>query len=245
MSVAPIRQLKNRHGFQPYEQNFSYTGAMQEWTVPSTGVYLIELWGASGGTANNGANYGYGANGYYVKSYHKLNKGTKYYIGVGGAGESHSRPWGDQSASRVLNGGYNGGGNGYYANLGNYMAETSGGGGGASHVSTQNATLPNTSSVNNVLCAAGGGGGGSIYVYDSSPTNHNATATSNSNGVIGQGTAANIYPGQADGSGGGGLYGGTKLYSGTCKKASYGSHTAAEAVSTNNGNGKAKITRVE
>lgn len=244
MSVAPIRQLKNRHGFQPYEQDFSYTGAMQEWTVPSTGVYLIELWGAKGGTASNSSNVGYGARGFYVASYHKLTKGTKYYVGIGSVGEGHTRPWGDQSTSRVLSGGYNGGGNGYYANLGNYQAETSGGGGGATHVSTQNATLPNTSSVDNVLCAAGGGGGGSIYVYGSA-TNRNATATSNSNGVIGQGTAANIYPNVADGSGGGGLYGGTKLYSGTCKKASYGSHTAIEQVSTNDSNGKAKITRVE
>ena len=36
------------------------TTGIQEWTVPASGVYTIEVWGARGGGAN-GSNYGKGA----------------------------------------------------------------------------------------------------------------------------------------------------------------------------------------
>ncbi len=109
---------------------FSYTGGVQEYTAPYTGVYEIEAWGAQGGGAsytvaggyvNPGTNTGVGGKGGYSKGSIVLKEGEKIYIYVGGSGQA-----GNGTGS--YSGGFNGGGKGQY-----YGA----GGGGATDVRVQ------------------------------------------------------------------------------------------------------------
>ena len=112
---------------QPTEYNVpgSFT-----YTVPQTGMYKLETWGAQGG--NSG---GYGS---YSAGTVSLTKGTVLYINVGGKGSGTT-------------GGYNGGGT---ALAGGY------GGGGATHIASQSGLLSTFSSkLANVLIVSGGGGG--------------------------------------------------------------------------------------
>ena len=66
--------------------NFAYTGSIQTFTAPKTGIYQLETWGAQGGNAEDSENNlvargGYGA---YAKGEVLLVQGEKLYIGVGG-----------------------------------------------------------------------------------------------------------------------------------------------------------------
>ena len=56
--------------------NFEYTGKVQEFKVPMTGYYKVELWGSSGST--------YGGSGAYTSGIIKLNKKNVLYVVVGG-----------------------------------------------------------------------------------------------------------------------------------------------------------------
>ena len=62
---------------------------VQQWTVPSTGTYQIEVWGAKGGSGSNSHslsnNYGKGA---YVSAEFSLNSGDTLNVLVGQKGES-------------------------------------------------------------------------------------------------------------------------------------------------------------
>lgn len=127
-------------------QDYGYTGGIQSFTAPFTGLYKFEVWGASGNKASYGNfnSYGYGG---YVYGYKVLNKGQVLYIGVGGMG-------GQGSNAAFGAGGYNGGGTG-----GGYsgLYGSGGGGGGATHISTVNGVL--SSAYGGALIVAGGGGG--------------------------------------------------------------------------------------
>ena len=59
-------------------------GGIQEWTVPTTGAYTIEAWGASGGDGPGPGKYG--GVGRYVKITTTLTQGTVIYILVGQGG---------------------------------------------------------------------------------------------------------------------------------------------------------------
>ena len=64
--------------------DFSYTGEIQTFTAPRSGIYQIETWGAQGGNAENGdlvARGGYGA---YAVGEVLLQEGETLYINVGG-----------------------------------------------------------------------------------------------------------------------------------------------------------------
>lgn len=112
----------------------NFTGAMQTYTAPATGVYTIETWGAQGG--NDGL---IGANGGYAAGVFTLTTGQTLNVFVGGAGIGCNQSSG---------GGWNGGGN-----AGN--SGCSGGGGGASDIRFGGAAL-----VDRILVAGGGGGAG-------------------------------------------------------------------------------------
>ena len=147
--------------------NYDYTGEYQEFVAPFSGYYLVELWGAQGGTVHAG-----GGNGAYTYGDIYLNAGTKFYVYVGGAGSGST-------------GGWNGGGN-----SGNY----GGGGGGSTDIRllpTSSTTLWNEfeSLKARIMVAAGGGGGsynasggagGGLIGYNGgtwvSSSNHSATA---------------------------------------------------------------------
>ena len=119
-------------------QNFKYkNNTIREFTVPYSGMYQLEVWGAQGANYNTSIG-GYG--GYSVGTV-SLNKNDKLYVAVGGQGTQFV-------------GGYNGGGNGGSGGQSAYA------GGGATHIGTQNALLKNTTSSNVYIVAGGGGGSG-------------------------------------------------------------------------------------
>ena len=112
---------------------FTYNGAVQTYTVPKTGKYKLQVWGAAGG--NNGTILG-GAGG-YSEGIANLTVGETIYIYVG------SKP-------TAKAGGFNGGGNG--ATNVNNAGSPSYGGGGATDMRI------GTDSLNTRVIVAGGGG---------------------------------------------------------------------------------------
>ncbi len=128
--------------------DFDYTGNIQEFTAPSDGYYLLEVWGAQGGDAYNSTGGtrigGYGG---YSKGTVYLNEGETLYVAVGGAGI-------DGISTSTQTGGYNGGGSGLYHG---------GSGGGATHIATASGLLSTLSgNQDSILIVAGGGGGAAV-----------------------------------------------------------------------------------
>ena len=85
----------------PTEWKYDYTGNNQKFTVPKTGDYKIELWGAQG-CDDSETGYGYNyvcGKGAYTSGIINLKKGTNIYVYVGSAGTPTSS--------------YNGGGIGF------------------------------------------------------------------------------------------------------------------------------------
>ena len=64
--------------------NFDYTGEIQEFTAPKTGIYSLETWGSQGGNASDGTNSARGGYGAYAYGEVLLTQGDKLYINVGG-----------------------------------------------------------------------------------------------------------------------------------------------------------------
>lgn len=114
---------------------YDYANYVQTLTVPRDGYYLLEVWGAQGGTKNS--NYGLGGNGGYSKGYVYLKEKDNLFIYTGGQGNSNS------------NGGYNGGG------VGGQGKTSGGGGGGATDI-----RIGQDSLYARVIVAGGGGGAG-------------------------------------------------------------------------------------
>lgn len=248
--------------------DFAYTGDIQEWTVPASGLYKLEVYGAQGGNASNG---GYtGGTGGHSSGYVNLQKGTILYVVVGGAGVTNGNTAGLHA------GGFNGGGSGY---------DNGASGGGATHIAYDGRLLVDMGyqqAVTNkkLLIVAGGGGGaqstssgfggsggtggglsggeGTIVKYDSGATTgkggtQTAGGTGGGSGTFGQGSNRTSYYGPG---GGGGFYGGGN---GTFAGAGGGSGyidgvpeleykdiTYSPSISNgvNSGNGKAVITYI-
>lgn len=202
--------------------NFTYTGGAQSWTVPVTGLYLIDCRGAGGGCGKHmsgstqpGVAGGAGGNSQY---YALLQKGKVLYIQCGGGGRKSGN---SGSAAATYNGG------GESGNSGNPGAP--GSGGGATHVAYANGQLSTVSKAN-LLCVAGGGGGGAAS-GDFVAAGGTGGGSTGGKGGTGYGTAnggTQTGPGGGDGingsygqanspkginayagGGGGGLYGGT------------------------------------
>ena len=133
-------------------QVFNYTGGVQSFTAPVTGMYTITTVGAQGTTVwkNNGSQtyYGRGGMGGLTTGQVKLTKGQTVYIAVG----QHTGFW---------NGGWNGGGNANGSGTPSNDNTYAGGGGGATSVTTTNrGELKNFASYQSeVIMVAGGGGG--------------------------------------------------------------------------------------
>ena len=130
---------------------------MQTFTVPITGNYKLEVWGAASGKRlqdNTILNNVYGRGGYSY-GYYSMNANQVIYVSVGGKGDD------GQFQSRNK-GGWNGGGDGEWDHADN---ESMAGGGGCTSVQISlkgDGQLFNYESVRNtdVLIVAGGGGGG-------------------------------------------------------------------------------------
>ena len=117
--------------------NFGYTGGIQTYTIPYTGTYQLEVWGAQGENVVGTCQGGYGG---YSVGYIWATSGQIVYIAVG---------------SQT---GYNGGGKG----TSNWDTQF-GSGGGATHIGIKNALLANYGNVSGLYIVAGGGGGAGVY----------------------------------------------------------------------------------
>lgn len=182
--------------------NFPYSANSYYISLP-VGKYKLECWGAEGGgsrlSGNSYSGLG-GKGGYSVGELTTTNSTTKFYICVGGKGQS--------STSGEAKGGTNGGGSAWASS----DSEPGNGGGGASDVRVAQ------NDINYRIIVAGGGGGGGEDAGDAyghgggtsgvsgsgSPSNGTQTSAG-TNGIFGAG--ATTY--RADGGGGGGgWYGG-------------------------------------
>lgn len=121
-----------------YTKDFAYTGNVQAYTIPVTGTYRIELWGASGGDAGP---YKGGLGG-YTSGYIHLQEGQVLYFYVGGEGSQSSI------------GGWNGGGD-----LTSGQEAFGASGGGATDVRLVSGAWNNFDSLKSRIMVAGGGGG--------------------------------------------------------------------------------------
>lgn len=137
-------------------QTFTTSGARQVFTAPATGVYHIDIYGASGAPSSRGGTVGKGGRVYGDIS---LNKGDTLYVYVGGQGSGKT-------------GGTNGGGNG----AGNGSGY---GGGGGGHT-----RIDSGSTV--IAVAGGGGGAGGTGGYGGNGGYPNGTAGGKQYGNPGQ-----------------------------------------------------------
>ncbi len=182
---------------------FSYTGDAQTFTVPETGLYKLQVWGAQGGYRSN-ANYG--GKGGYSEGIIELHEGETIYVYVGGSGNTGG-----------IEGGFNGGGS----------REEYPGGGGATDIRAEGSTLDNR-----IIVAGGGGsdgapskpgkaGGGENGIsatesYGDGGTGGTQTSPG-TGGSYGRGGTGSYKDDGYGGAGGGGWYGGgssTPDYSG-------------------------------
>lgn len=230
-----------------YDKNFDFTGSMQTFTVPHTGRYKLELWGAQGGGSYDSSypNNALGGLGGYATGEIDLTAGQVLYVYVGGKGGY----W--------TNGGFNGGG---------AAGQYGGSGGGATDV-----RIGGTALNNRKIVAAGGGGasggshpanggngggltGGHNYssysgtAYGGSQT-AGGTVTGGYNGsasgTFGQGAGSSTYHWAGAGGGwyGGGASGAIPAGGGSSYIGGVLNGNTDSGVRT--GNGYAKITRVK
>ena len=216
---------------------FAYTGAVQTWTVPYTGVYKFECWGGQGGDMQAGYT-GKGGKGGYAYGEKKLIAGQTIYVYVGGAGIGY---YGTSNHY----GGWNGGGTCY---------QGASGGGGGSDVRTTLGDL------NTRFIVAGGGGGsndstnggdgggltGGIGQNGAGGGTQTTGGSGWINGSFGVGGGAVSSYGDG-GAGGGGWYGGGKANgynSAGGGGSSYisGLSNSGTTSGVNSGNGKITIT---
>lgn len=182
-------------------KNFSYTGSVQTYTVPATGKYQLEVWGAQGGGSAAGK-------GGYAKGEIYLTKGQTIRIYVGGQG---SRGTGTNG---VLAGGWNGGGD----VVSPYSDGNNSSGGGATDIRVGGTNLSNR-----VIVAGGGGGvvtpmtatphgggtSGLAGTHNSTVTGTGGTQTGGGTGNYGNGELGKGANGSRAGAGGGYYGGGT------------------------------------
>ena len=131
--------------FVKWQHTFNYSGNVQTIEVPKTGIYLLEVWGAQGGTSEDFADEGKGG---YSSGTISLNAKEKLYVVVGGQGSSTDE-------NGLYKGGYNGGGDGALG-TGQYAY----GGGGATHIAKSDGLLSTFANKKDDLLIVAGGGGG-------------------------------------------------------------------------------------
>ena len=195
------------------EYVFNYTGTEQVFTVPKTGTYKLETWGAQGGKSiMNGAYQDIGGYGGYSIGFISLNKDETLYIYIGGLGSD-----GKINVADSL-GGFNGGGNGHWDKKDD---DASGGGGGATHISRVAKLLFNLENNKSDILIVSGGGGGAAWNYTSgngggfngtigykSEALYSVNGTQISGYKFGQGGPGSDSVGTPGGGGGGGYFGG-------------------------------------
>ena len=258
--MAWVKVERAEKKVEPFSVDFAYTGTVQEYVVPVTGLYKLEAWGGQGNRNFVHKNYtSYGGKGGYSVGYATFKKGTVLYIACGGQG----------SVNGV--GGFNGGGSGKIYQGDSYC----GGGGGATHIAKVTDLLSKIGKENfdkNGLIVAGGGGGAFPY-NNGNGYGGSGGGINGGNGTSGWdpaqwiGTGGTQTSGYAFGTGGpassnagygcsgGGYYGGMPSYSGGgggsgwlggVPEITYNGTTYTPSTSNgaNTGNGKAKISYI-
>ena len=171
--------------------DFEYNGEKQEWTAPTDGTYLFEVWGAQGGY-RGGDNSGHGG---YTKGYVYAKKGDHFFVYVGGDGNNHK--------------GFNGGGSrGVWNQYG----------GGATDIRFDTDSLYSriivaggggTDGADGYCGGAGGlNGGGTCGGYGSGGGGASISGAGGLRGEFGKGGDGANWAGGYGGAGGGGWYGG-------------------------------------
>lgn len=102
-SIAALWSTAAEAGsFTPYNQAFVYTGAIQTWTAPRTGEYVIDVWGAQGGSDTVCCGK-YGGKGVGVGATFDLTAGETLDVFVGQQGQSSAYSGGGGGGSAVFN----------------------------------------------------------------------------------------------------------------------------------------------
>lgn len=215
---------------------FEYNEGVIEYIVEETGKYFLQVWGAKGGNASGEKNGVYvGGLGGYSEGYVNLTKGESLFLIIGGAGKNiaqndYLQADGTYVIQGSVEGGYNGGGDGYS----NVKAYVEAPGGGATHIARNNyygELFEYENHKEDVLIVAGGGGGanyenaswncsrggagggltspnvghgGNGIAYGASTPDE----TPGTGGSFGQGGNGSDYPTKLLPGGGGGYYGG-------------------------------------
>jgi hypothetical protein len=128
----------------------AYSGSTTTLAIPAgVNTCQLEVMGASGGNAFGGGGGGRGA---YAKGTYILGgSATTMYAAVGGVGASRT----SSTGSGTLAGGFNGGGNGFWAGNSTNQGYASSGGGGGTDFRVGGSTIGNR-----IIVAGGGGGEG-------------------------------------------------------------------------------------
>lgn len=256
--MAWVKVERAEKKVEPFSVDFAYTGTVQEYVVPVTGLYKLEVWGGQGqgvqtGGWNDEGDREYGsissAKGGYSVGYIKLKKNTTLYIVCGGVT-------------------YNGGGTQYGngGSAGNDVNDRFGNGAGATHIAKVTGLLADIGKDlfdKQGLIVAGGSGGcfSNTWNWNSSAGGAGGGLTGGGNspggqtsggGTFGKGNSATSSSYGAGG--GGGYYGGGGRLSGgggsgwiggvpaiTYKGTAYNPSTSN---GVNSGNGKAKISYI-
>ena len=133
-----------------FEQDFDYTGTEQVLTIPKTGTYRLETWGAQGGSHTVEKHGGYGG---YSLGTINLKINDNIFINVGGQGVINN-----SDVGKITSGGYNGGG-ASFADATVFL-DYGASGGGATHIANKSGLLSSLENYkNNILIVSGGGGG--------------------------------------------------------------------------------------
>ena len=135
----------------PDPVSFDYTGSEQTYTVPKTGKYKLEVWGAQGATDTTDKMGGLGG---YSRGTISLQKNQKIYIFVGGKGQNINS--GSQTGTIRS---YPNGGAITVKSKDNYNITYSSGG-SSTHIASENKLISDLSSNLQALYIASGGGGG-------------------------------------------------------------------------------------
>jgi hypothetical protein len=135
------------------EATFDYTGSVESFTMPNSGSYKLEAWGAQGGNGQTGTFNGdyIGGNGGYAEGAMVFSGGEDIYLRVGGRGRNAG-----QTGDGLVSNSYNGGGLSDSQRIYNGWGRSAEGG-GASDIRIS------TDSLLARLIVAGGGGGAGIY----------------------------------------------------------------------------------
>lgn len=155
--------------------NYSYTGSVQQVTLPA-GRYKLQCWGAQGG--NSDSYSGVGSKGGYSEGVLTLTQTTTLYIFVGGKGSNGS-------SSSVVNGGWNGGGGSVgrssYNSGDEYGISYPACGGGATDIATVTSGMSyssyrtnrsNASLLSRCIVAGGGAGASARYTEETITTSN-------------------------------------------------------------------------